>query len=88
MKRHGCKAALLLLLSAGMMLAQNPSCPRPDCPNRGQCQGQANCPRNGNGPRQGRGVCDGSGPRNGQNGQMDAATQGRGPQQRGARAAR
>lgn len=88
MKRHAFSAAMLLLLSAAFLFAQNPSCPRPDCPNQGQCQGRANCPRKRNGPGQGKGMCDGSGPRNGQNWQPDAATQGRGQQRRGLRPAR
>jgi hypothetical protein len=56
MKRHAFSAAMLLLLAASLMFAQNPSCPRPDCPNQGECQGQGqgqgqgNCPRKGNGP--------------------------------------
>jgi hypothetical protein len=54
MKRHIVTAALMALLSAGFVFAQNPSCPRPDCP--GQCQG--NCPRNGNG--NGKGNCNGT----------------------------
>ena len=83
MKRHAFSAAMLLLLSAGFMFAQNPSCPRPDCPNQGQCQGQTNCPRKGNGPGQGKGMCDGSGPRNGQNGQSKAPAQGSAQQRRG-----
>ena len=61
MKRHIVTAALMALLSAGFVFAQNPSCPRPGCP--GQCQG--NCPRNGNGKGNCNGTCararDGSG---------------------------
>lgn len=47
-KRSLLSVAFALLLAAGSLLAQNPNCPRANCPNPGQ-----NCPRNGQCARQG-----------------------------------
>ena len=63
MKRRLLTTALMTVLASGFAFAQNPSCPRPDCPYQGQC------PRNGNGPAQcphnGTGDCPNQCPRNG-----------------------
>jgi len=58
MKRSILKAAALVLFTMGFALAQNPSCPRADCPHEGQCACQQNGTCNGTG--NGRGDCDGS----------------------------
>ena len=59
MKRRCLTAVLLLLSCAGAVLAQNPACPRPDCPNQGMCQRKGNGNRNCNGTGNGNGRCDG-----------------------------
>jgi hypothetical protein len=78
MTKRSLMAALLLIGSAGLAGAQNPTCPRPDCPNPGQCDGTRKGP--------GQGQCDGTGPHGRRNGQPSGDSETRpGPNRGGTR---
>jgi hypothetical protein len=82
MMKHSFLAAMLLTGLAGFAGAQNPSGPRPDCPNQGQCDGTRKGPNgtgqcDGTGPH-GPGQCDGTGPHGRRSGAPDGTERGQG----------